>query len=202
MAEAGAETTAAVKTFEWDGKTLAYVDEAYNHTRLNMRRVEIAVARWSMAETLRAKPQARVLEVGNVLGHYEERDWPVVDLRETGCINRDVMQWKPKRRFDLVVSISTVEHVQAQPSAVIDRLRSFLASDGKALVTVPTGYKPALDAELAAGTLGADRYWAMCIVPGTYEWRECTVAEALLQDPRACSGRWSGGLVILELAHG
>lgn len=186
-------------SFEWDGKTLYYFDHPYNHTRLNMRRVEIPVARWYIAQALGAPRAPRILEVGNVLSHYGPVSWPVLDLREKGCINRDVMTWKPTKPVDLLVSISTVEHVRARPSMVLMRLRSFLAPGGLAVVTVPTAYRVELDSELVTESTGADRVWAMCVIPGTYNWAECTLREALAQQARACFGRWSGGLVVMEL---
>jgi hypothetical protein len=75
------------------------------------------------------------------------------------------------------------------------RLRSFLAPGGRAIVTAPTAYNPALDAQVKNGTIGADKAWFMRVVNGN-EWVECTLSEALAMGPRACADRWSGGLMI------
>jgi len=184
------------KIFFWNGQRLEYFDHPYNHTALNMRRVEIPIAWWF----LRQKPGARILEVGNVLSHYGPVAWPVVDLHEKGAINEDVMVWEPEEPVDLLISISTVEHIEtARPSQVLDRFRSFLAPGGQAVVTAPTGYNQALDRELRAGTLGADETWFMRVRPDRIpvEWNECTMEEALAMPARACSGLWSGGLMVL-----
>jgi hypothetical protein len=180
-------------TFCWNGRELGYFDHRYNHTALNSRRVEVPIARWFLT---RAGEKARILEVGNVLAHYGPINWPVVDLRERGAINADVMGWQPHSELDLVVSISTIEHIQARPSQVLARLRSFLAPGGIALVTAPTGYRADLDRELREGMLPANRAWFMRAYPGG-GWQECTMAAALAMPPRACSGRWSGGVMIL-----
>ena len=190
-------------TFFWNGQALEYFDHRYNYTRLNMRRVEIPIARWFLQQ----KSGTRILEVGNVLSHYGPVTWPVVDLREPGAINVDVMEWEPEEPIDLLISISTIEHIgvgkykraaaRVRPSGVLARFRSFLAPGGQAVVTAPTGY--GLDRELREGTLGADEVWFMRVRPDRIpvEWSECTMEEALAMPSRACSGRWSGGLMVL-----
>jgi len=132
----------------------------------------------------------------------------VVDLREPGAINADVMTWKPEKPVDLLISISTIEHIgvgkykraaRVRPSGVLARFRSFLAPEGRAVVTAPTGYNRGLDRALREGTLGANKMWFMRVrldrIP--VEWGECTMEEALAMPARACSGLWSGGLMVL-----
>lgn len=192
-------------TFTWNGLTLAYFNHSYNHTALNMRCVEIPVVRWFLGQ---CGEGARILEVGNVLSHYGPVTWPVVDLYEKGAINADVMCWEPQEPVDLLISISTIEHIgfgkykkttaPTRPSLVLARFRSFLAEGGQAVVTAPAGYNPVLDAELSAGTLGADRTWFMRVTERRM-WHECTMEQALAMSARACAGRWSGGLVVLRL---
>jgi len=152
-------------TFHWNGLELEYFDHPYNHTARNMRRVEIPIARWFVEQS----PGARILEVGNVLSHYGPVRWPAVDLLE-GPIKADVMKWKPDRPVDLLISISTVEHIgfgkfardtaPTTPADVLRRFRGFLAPRGTAVATVPTAYNPVLDFELKNGTLGVDQ---MCL---------------------------------------
>lgn len=190
-------------TFSWNGIQLKYFDHPYNETARNMRRVEIPIVRWF----IRQYGGAHILEVGNVLSHYGPVGWPVVDLRE-GPIREDVMKWRPKhvQPVDLLISISTIEHIgfgkfagvtaPTTPADVMRQLWSFLAPGGRAIVTAPTAYNPALDDELRAGTLGADRMWFMRVVDYN-EWVECTMGEALAMSPQACDGRWSGGLMVL-----
>jgi len=180
---------------------LKYFDHPYNHTARNMRRVEIPIARWFVEQS----PGARILEVGNVLSHYGPVRWPAVDLLE-GPIKADVMKWKPDRPVDLLISISTVEHIgfgkfardtaPTTPADVLRRFRGFLAPRGTAVATVPTAYNPVLDFELKNGTLGVDQMWFMRAV-GKNGWQECTMDEALAMSPHACSNRWSGGLIVL-----
>lgn len=200
----------ATDGFVWNGQTLTYFDHPYNHTALNSRRVEIPIARWFLGQRMEG---ARVLEIGNVLAHYGPVDWPVVDLREAGAIHANVMVWEPEKPVHLLISISTVEHIgfgkyagttaPMRPSGVLAQFRSFLAPQGVAVVTAPTAYNPALDNELRDGTLPADEMWFMRVVPDStrpdHVWIECTMEEALAMSPRACAGRWSGGMMVLCL---
>lgn len=193
---------------DWE---LPYLRHVYNRASQNMRTVEVPIIQQFVAGAGRG---ARILEIGNVLSHYMTISWPVVDLAEQGpgILNADVMAWRPERPFDLIVSISTLEHigfgqyrgrVEVDPAAVIARLRGWLASDGALVATIPTQYNPRWDAALREGKTGADRLYAMRRIisreislrrPGGGSfWEECSVAEAL-DAPR---GIWSGGMVLV-----
>jgi SAM-dependent methyltransferase len=102
-----------------------------------------------------------VLEVGNVLAHYAAQGHVVVDKYEEapGVLNRDVLELDDLGPFDLVLAISTVEHVgwdeeprdPGKAAEALRRLAALLAPGGRLLLTVPVGYHPAFDAALAAG---------------------------------------------------
>ncbi len=184
-------------TFNWNGQTLELFSHRYNHAGINSRAVEVPIARWYVSRVLRDKgAQARILEVGNVLAHYGPLSWPVVDLRERGCVNVDVRRFRPLEPLDLLVSISTMEHVEGGPAHTFEHLRSFLAPGGVAVVTVPGNYRADLDADLRSGAIRADRCWPLAYAGGG--WFECTLEAALTAGRRACAGRWCGGVVILE----
>jgi len=69
----------------------------------------------------------------------------------------DVVDFDPGRTYDLIISISTLEHVgwdeePIEPVKVrhaIDRLRRLLSSTGKLIVSLPVGYNSEVDAMLA-----------------------------------------------------
>lgn len=54
-----------------------------------------------------------MLEVGNVLSHYFPIHHDIVDKYEVcpGVINQDIADFLPQEKYDLILSISTVEHV-------------------------------------------------------------------------------------------
>ena len=95
-------------TFAWGGERIPLFHHRYHYTWMNERGVELALAQRELAAA-----RGSVLEVGNVLAHYLDTSHPVVDLyeRAPGVVNEDVVHYDPGRRFDLIVSLSTIEHV-------------------------------------------------------------------------------------------
>lgn len=196
-----------MSTFTFNRQAYEYFQHPYNHASQNSRTVEVPIALRAILEARRKQPTVRVLELGNVLSHYGSISWPVVDLREPGCINADIMTWQSPERYDLVISISTIEHIgygryarytaPTTPARVLKRLRACLAPRGRILATMPTGYNAALDDLLRAGALGADRLWFMRRVSDANEWAECSMEEALAMPYYDGGHRWGGGLVIL-----
>jgi hypothetical protein len=75
------------------------------------RQVELPIA-WAALQTCLPET-GRVLEVGNVLGGYYPTCHHVVDKFEEGegIINADVTVWRPVEPYDLILCISTVEHI-------------------------------------------------------------------------------------------
>lgn len=146
----------ASATFTFQGKAYPYWLHKYNHTWRNEREVEVPIV-WDAVQQARGK---RILEVGNVLSHYFPVAHDVVDKYEVapGVLNEDVVDYTPKAPYDLIVSISTLEHVgwdetPREPGKVgraLDNLRACLAPGGRALLTMPIGYNPEVD-QLARG---------------------------------------------------
>ena len=185
-------------TFSWRGERLRYFDHPYNYTALNMRRIEIPIVRWYIERALAANPNARILEVGNVLSHYQRIDWPVVDWGEAGCINEDIREYTHSEPIDLLISISTMEHVGGEPATNLRHLRDMLDGDGLAVVTVPLGLNRHLDKRVESGLTGASMTYPMHMI-GDNEWAGCTRLEALEAGPRGCTGKWRYGMVVMEL---
>jgi len=145
--------------FEVDGELYAYAFGRYKHSWLTERAVEVPLMRRLVAR----HAGRRILEVGNVLRHYGPADHLVVDKYESapGVLNRDVFDLDELGRFDLIVAISTIEHVgwdesprdPARAPQAVHRLRSLLAPGGVLVLTVPVGYHPGLDSALRSGEL-------------------------------------------------
>jgi SAM-dependent methyltransferase len=197
---ARALSTTAPGTFFFDGETYPYFRHHHNATWRNERAVEVPIV-------TRALAQARggaVLEVGNVLRHYGWSDHPVVDKFEPGpgVINEDVLDYDPGRALDLIVTISTLEHVgwddrprdPAKLDAVVAHLRSLLAPGGRLVATLPLGYNPHIDERAAHGALGFDRL-AFLERVDRRRWREASAADvagARYGDPH----RGANGLLV------
>jgi hypothetical protein len=174
------------KTFSFDGQELSYFYHRYNMTWACERCVEVPIGR-HYASQLRA---ANVLEVGNVLSHYGPVTHQILDKfeRGPGVINEDIVTFQPTKKYDLVLSISTFEHIgfddeAAEPSgqkifAAIRACRGFLSASGKLVVTVPIGYNPDLDDLLRSNRLDAQREIYLKRF-GRLDWRPVPKAEAL-----------------------
>jgi hypothetical protein len=185
-------------TFDFDGAPVPYFRHSYNWTWLNERAVEIALARRVLAQ----RPGARVLEVGNVLAHYLPVRHPVVDKyeRAPGVRNVDVTELEPSGDVDLLISVSTLEHVgldedvrdPGKPARAIERLTGLLAPGGTLWATLPVGYNPGLDAAVRSGAITFDRLTALRRQPHRNRWRQVPVADV-----------WDAGYDrLLYTAHG
>lgn len=170
-----------MQTFELGGASYQYL--AREGTFRHERAVEVPIAHRAVAQA----GGGAVLEVGNVLRHhYPGLAHRVVDKHEraTGVENIDV--FAVSGSYDLVVSVSTLEHVGydepgverggGQAVEAIAHLRGCLAPGGRLLFTSPLGYNPALDAALAAGIPGVEtRYLRRVDVAN--RWEEASWAE-------------------------
>ena len=140
--------------FQLNGQTYSYFTHRYNFTWLNERRVEIPI----INEIIGRNPQARLLEVGNVLSHYNSSMMhPVVDKYERsnreGLFTEDAETFCAGAAYDLIFSVSTLEHVGWDESPrdeekvfrTVRHLRSLLAPGGEFVFTAPVGYSRPLD---------------------------------------------------------
>jgi SAM-dependent methyltransferase len=156
------------RAVEFRGEKITLVYAPYNTTWVNERCVELAIARWF----LKSVPSEDVLEVGNVLSHYFDDSHTIVDKYEPGSIQVDIVDFEPGRLYDLILSISTIEHiafdetdelevipedVERKIRAAIDKCLEMLAPGGIFVITVPIGYNPILDGMIADNLLGSTR---------------------------------------------
>ena len=152
-------------TFIFNGQRLPYNRLEHNNFPCSERAVEIPIACNFLA---RLKDKTRLLEVGNVLKHYEElieRDQVEIQARRIidkyeiagGVDNVDLMELAPSEKYSAIISISTVEHIGqgAEPNQVygenpekcdregplkaIAKIYDLLSDGGQALITVPFG---------------------------------------------------------------
>lgn len=171
----------SAETFTWDRRDVPYFHHRYNYTWLNERAVEMALA----LEVLREHAGKDVLEVGNVLGHYMPVDHLVVDKYEVapGVLNADIADLETDQRFDLVLAVSTLEHVgldeetrdPGKAARSVERLKSLLKPGGLLWVTLPVDYNSQLDRQVRAGGLGFTRLRALRREERRNRWREVPV---------------------------
>lgn len=172
-------------TFSFNGKRYRYFHHRYNQAHANERTVEIPLVRPLLD---RYRPE-NVLEVGNVLRHYGHSGHTVVDKYEPypDVINVDIVNFKPQRRYHLIVSISTLEHVgwdetPKQPKKclqAIAHLKTLLEPGGLFVFTAPLGYHPQLDAMVKNRRLPMQTLDFLCRLDQNNTWHQCTRQQAL-----------------------
>ena len=144
------------RTFTLQGQTYHYFYHPHNTTWKNERAVELPI----ILEKIQSYHYqgSRILEVGNVLSHYVHFQHDIVDKydKSDGVINQDVVDFQPAEndKYDLIVSISTIEHVgwdetprdpKKIPLALESLSTKCLAPGGEIVVTLPIGYNTYLD---------------------------------------------------------
>ncbi|MEM8993447.1 MAG: hypothetical protein AAGF23_01520 [Acidobacteriota bacterium] len=194
------------RAFTFRGRRLPY--RVHPYILDNERTVEIPIALDAVARRSADKP--RILEVGHVLQPYAAVPRTIVDKYEEapGVLNVDIVDFAPPERFDLILCLSTLEHVgrDEEPRDPGKALRAYrhlqtlLAPGGELLVTVPAGYHPELDRALAGGELGGgDGHHTTALKRhGRFNrWRECAVTDALAR-PFGSRYACANGLLVVS----
>lgn len=140
------------KTFHFDGKTYEYLYHMYNKAWKNERGVEIPI----FQEVVMLHRNERILELGNVLAHYGPVHHDIVDKYEIapGVMNQDIVEFTPQQKYDLIISISTLEHVgwdehPREPDKLLRAIEYLkdrcLAPAGTLMASLPLGYNTYFD---------------------------------------------------------
>lgn len=141
----------SLQKFIFQGKQYNYFLHKYNFAWANERTVEIPI----ILDLINKAKQAKILEVGNVLSHYCSVSHDILDRYEKGSkiINEDVVNYHPSKKYDLILSISTLEHVgwnekpkeKTKMAKALKNLKKMLSKKGKIIITLPIGYNPNVD---------------------------------------------------------
>ena len=165
--------------FEYQGKKLKCFYHKYNKTWKNERCIEIPIVLDKLIETKSNK----ILEIGNVLSHYIQINWQVIDKFEKplihSIINVDFCEYKTNNKFDLIISISTIEHIGfdeeiLEPEKALKaliKIKELLSDSGKAIITFPIGYNKYLDSYIKNNKFIFDRITYMYKI-GPRKWIE------------------------------
>lgn len=136
----------------------------------------------------------KILEFGNVLFQFIDINWDIVDKYDKGkgVINVDIIDFKPEEKYDLIISISTLEHVGFNEQvglgelvkaddeedndkileAIINLKNNCLKPNGKIIATVPLGYNKKMDKKLFDNKLGFDELFFLKRISKSNEWKE------------------------------
>lgn len=170
--------------FNLFGEEVPYAIHLYSQTWRNERCLEIGVVH----HFLKQRPPGRMLEVGNVLGHFGYVGHDVIDRYERvqGVINEDIIGFQPGQTYDTVISISTLEHVRFDEELnkdprgsllALESLRALVKPGGRLLVTVPFRYNEGLDEDIRSGAFAFERQVAFRRVSHEGDWREVSLEE-------------------------
>jgi SAM-dependent methyltransferase len=181
------------RTFELAGAKHNY--EIHPFILDNERAVEIGLARSFLRDH-----SGDTLEVGNVLATYLSFPHDVVDKYEQGpgVLNEDIVTYAPGKKYDAIVTLSTLEHVgwdeqpkdPAKLAAAIKQLKSLLKPGGAMLVTMPLGYNPNVDQMIGEHRLDLSELRFLKRCSASNQWREATweeVKDAKFNDPYSCA---------------
>lgn len=139
------------RKFIFNGKMYHYFYHSYNFTWRAERAVEIPI----FLNIIRENIGKNILEVGNVMSHYFKFDHDIVDKFEKGnnVVNEDIVDFTSDRKYDLIIAISTIEHVgwddeNRLPFKIIkaiENMKKNLKQNGKIILSFPIGENPFLD---------------------------------------------------------
>lgn len=165
--------------FIFNNKKYDYFCNRYNLTWTNERAVEIPI----VADWIRERKNGKFLEIGNVLSHYFKTENDVVDKYEKseGVINKDVVNFKPKKKYNLIASISTLEHVGWDEDkkdsrkilkAINNLKKNCLAPNGSMIITMPLGYNEHLTELLRNKSIPFKEGYYLKRISRTNKWKQ------------------------------
>jgi len=179
------------RSFMFQGKRYFYLRNLYNTTWANERAVEIPI----IQEMMKGYNPDRILEVGNVLSHYQIVNHDILDKYEIadGVTNGDACTFTTDKRYDLIVSISTLEHISwddgrglHKSEKAISNLRKLLSVRGEFIATFPLGYNGYLDWALRNGFIKLKKLYCLKKT-GHSQWVEfCFSNPRAIKDIRDC----------------
>lgn len=145
------------RTFYFQGKKYYYFYNRHNYTFINERAIEIPI----FSNIINKHQTSKILEVGSTLWNYFHQQYDVVDKYDESpeIIRKDILRYHPKTKYDLIISISTLEHVGWDESLygkscknnknyflkTLKHLQSLLTDQGSIIFSVPLGYNPYVD---------------------------------------------------------
>jgi SAM-dependent methyltransferase len=174
----------ATESFEFQGKRYHYLIHRYNTTWKNERSVSIPII-WDIVEQYHKEGKS-ILELGNVLSYVFPVHHDILDKYEKArnIINQDIVDYTPRKRYDLIVSVLCLpcvgwDETPRDPGKIIRALanmKNLLRHGGRIVVALGLGYNSNLDSYLRKGKIRFDIQHYMKKI-SHYEWREVSWEE-------------------------
>jgi hypothetical protein len=130
------------------------------------RYTERAIELPFIIQEVRKYKYGKILEVGNVLNlYYKDLNHEVIDKYEKfkNVKNIDIMEFNTEIKYDLIVSISTLEHVGydekiKDPNKALNSVLKLINIGKKVIITIPLGYNKNFDKKLLELKNYSERY--------------------------------------------
>jgi len=162
------------KSFTFQNKKINYENSFYNTSFINERSIEVPIVKELILEETLSKnicsnentKKFEILEIGNVLSYYNinlKRD--IVDKYEQAenVINEDIEFFNPGKKYDLIISISTLEHVGNDAPEEIDSAKlgrvlkhiteNLISETGTIIITLPINQNKNTDSYIFSNSL-------------------------------------------------
>lgn len=166
------------RTFSFQDKNYNYFYHTYNSAWKNERTVEIPI----ILKILRDNKSTQILEIGNVLSHYTHTNHDIIDKYEKsdGVTNQDVIEFRTEKKYDLIISISTIEHIGLDEKSrnknkipeALRNLESMLNDEGKIIITFLLGYNIYLDTLLKDNNIEFTHIYCLKKTTKNNAWKE------------------------------
>jgi len=159
---------------------------AYGKGGLNERIIELPL----VCKYINAAIGKNILEVGATISLLIKTNFDVVDLTEedSKIINVDILDYCPSKRYDLIFSISTIEHfghgdygdikLDGKILPSLQHMISLLNNAGVLVVTAPIGWNSELDVMIAGKSLPFQEIYFMKRY-SSGKWRQVELNEAM-----------------------
>ncbi len=196
------------KSFIFLNKNYRYFYHPYNRTVASERVVEIPYA-LSLLDRYKGK---EILEIGNVMSHYADIFHDVIDKYERGdgVMNLDVASCKLDKKYDLIFSISTMEHVgysygekkdKKKFSKSVSNLKKYLRLGGKFVATFPVYYNEFISDLIVSNKMPFDKEYYMIRTSFWNEWEQVSKRKALTTNMYDCFYANANALYIGEFTR-
>jgi len=172
------------KSFVFNNEKYDYFYHPYNATWRNERVIEIPI----IYSIIKQNKEKKILEMGNVLSHYFPTHHDILDKYEEAknVINEDAADFFPKKKYDLIVSISTFEHVgwdeiPKKPEKIFKTLKNLkkcLNKRGKIIFTIPIGLNPFLDNLFKDKKIKIEKIYYFKKISEKNEWKQISFEES------------------------
>jgi len=170
------------RSFLFCDKKFIYFYYPYNATWRNERCIEVPII-W---QAVKANKGKEILELGNVLSHYFHVNHTILDKYEKAreVINEDAVDFYTNKKFNLIVAISTLEHIgwDEEPRdplkiiKAINNLKNNLNKNGKIIASIPLGYNPNIDGLIKRNKI-FDKQYYMKRISRSNEWKQVSLDE-------------------------